>query len=489
MPKIVGQILAVVFIFALLISCEDERYMNSPDAQLKFSADTIMFDTVFTTIGSTTRMFKIFNPYHEKVLISNVRVATGETSNFRLNVNGFAGNEAYDVEIPANDSIFVFVEVTVDPNGGGLPMVVQDSIEFLINQNRQVIPLIAWGQDFHLVKRAVIKEDTYWPNDKPYLVYESVQIDSTATLTIEPGARIHFHKDAYMDAPGRIVADGTIDNRIIFTSDRLESAYRNVPNQWYGIRLYSSSRNNIFNFVDIRNAWIGLQVGTIEHEGIASATLSNIKIENMEYAGLYALGSKITAYNALIANSREYTVTLRMGGEYEFYHCTIVNYWSTGRKQKARSTAALALTNYVVRTYSDGSTTIFESDLTKALFANSIIYGNLTAGEFSTSFRDGHLSNYYLDHCIMQLPDTFNVSNKNHFSQITKSRESNFPKFVEPYKNYVYELDTLSPAKDAGSVAYSKLFPFDMKGAERLLDNGPDLGAYERVEKKKEEDK
>ena len=100
----------------LLFSCEDERYLSSPDAQLRFSADTVMFDTVFSTMGSTTRMLKVFNPYKDKLLISSVKVGGGEFSNFRLNVNGVAGNEIRDVEIPPNDSIFIFVEVTVDPD-------------------------------------------------------------------------------------------------------------------------------------------------------------------------------------------------------------------------------------------------------------------------------------------------------------------------------------------------------------------------------------
>jgi hypothetical protein len=47
-----------------------------------------------------------------------------------------------------------------------------------------------------------------------------------------------------------------------------------------------------------------------------------------------------------------------------------------------------------------------------------------------------------------------------------------------------FELDTLSPAKDAAKLTISKLFPFDLKGRDRLLDKGPDIGALERQEKK-----
>ena len=139
MTKYLLQIVTVALVLISLFSCEDEGYMSSPDAQLRFSADTVMFDTIFTTIGSTTQHFKIHNPYNENILISRIRVAGGEFSNFRLNIDGVPANEAYEVEVPARDSIYVFVEVTIDPTGQNLPMVVQDSIEFTTNAHRQNI--------------------------------------------------------------------------------------------------------------------------------------------------------------------------------------------------------------------------------------------------------------------------------------------------------------------------------------------------------------
>ena len=141
--KYLLQVLAVVAIVISMFSCEDEGYLSSPDAQLQFSVDTITFDTIFTTIGSTTQRFTVHNPYNESVLISRIRLSGGDISNFRLNVNGEVGNEVYETEVPARDSIFIFVEVTIDPNGENLPMVVQDSIEFTINANIQNVQLVA----------------------------------------------------------------------------------------------------------------------------------------------------------------------------------------------------------------------------------------------------------------------------------------------------------------------------------------------------------
>lgn len=482
MKRYLLQILLVAIVVFSLFSCEDEGYLSSPDAQLHFSTDTVMFDTIFTTIGSTTQHLKIYNPYAENILIGRIRVAGGEFSNFRLNVNGVSSNEVYEVEVPARDSIFIFVEVTIDPNGQNLPMVVQDSIEFTTNTNRQNVKLVAYGQDFKLIKSESIGTTT-WTAEKPYLVYDYAYVDSTSTLTIEPGTKIHFHKDAGLYVRGTVIADGNFQNQILFTADRLEDTYKNIPDQWNGIILFSGSHDNVFNFTNIKNANIGLQVGTIEDEGYATLELSNSKIENMAYAGLFAMKSKISGYNNVIANCGFYAAALLVGGEYEFYHTTIANYWG-GYTSRVRKTASLVLSNALVIESADGSKVTHTGDLEKAFFGNSIIYGN-SQMEIELGKNEEKAFNYYFDHCIIQVPDTFNTSNKDHYKNIWKGEEYN-PLFVDPYDDYNYELDTLSAAKDIGNPDYAKLFPTDILNKDRFSDDGPDLGAYERIEKKDE---
>ena len=474
-------IFAVALVFITLFSCEDDGYMSSPDAHLKFSTDTVAFDTIFTTIGSTTQRFSVRNPYEEPVLISSIRLAGGEMSNFRLNINGVLDNELYDVEVPGHDSIYIFVEVTIDPTGQNLPMVVQDSIIFTTNTNLQKVKLVAYGQDFNLIKGETIGT-TIWTADKPYLVYDYALVDSTATLTIEPGTKIYFHKDAGLYVKGTVIADGTFEEPIQFLSDRLETSYKNVPDQWNTILLFSGSHDNVFNFVTIKNANIGLQVGTIEHEGYASVRLTNSKIENMAYAGLFALKSKIYGYNDVIANCGFYAAALLVGGEYEFYHTTVANYWGN-YGSKARSTSSLVLSNVLVVEGSDGSKTTFKGDLEKAIFGNSIVYGNIR-NELELGDNGEGAFNYLFDHCILQVPDTMKTSDKNHFNEVMKGID---PQFVDPFDNYNYELDSLSAAIDAGSAEYAKRFPVDILNEDRNADAGPDLGAYERVTKKDEE--
>ena len=484
MVRYLLQILTVVMVLVSLFSCEDEGYMNSPDAQIQFSNDTITFDTIFTTIGSTTQHLRVYNPYDENILISRIRVAGGDFSNFRLNVNGESTNEAYEIEVPARDSIFIFVEVTIDPTGQNLPMVVQDSIEFTTNSNIQNIKLVAYGQDFKLIKGETI-ETTTWTSDKPYLVYDYAFVDSLSTLTIEPGTRIHFHKGAGMYVKGTVKAEGTFQEPIRFLSDRLEDNYKNIPDQWNGIILFSGSHDNVFNYTNIKNANIGLQVGTIEEEGFASLQLSNARIENMAYAGLFALKSKITGYNNVIANCGFYAAALLVGGEYEFYHTTIANFWGN-YSSRSRSTSSLVLSNVLVVQQADGSKVTHTGDLQKAFFGNSIIYGN-NAKEIELGNNMENVFNYEFDHCIIQVPDTFNISNNDNFKSVWKGANYK-PNFVDPFEEYDYSLDTLSAAKDIGKEEYAEKFPLDIMNKDRTGEDGPDLGAFERIEKKKDEE-
>lgn len=469
--------------FVLLFSCEDEGYMSSPDAELKFSTDTITFDTIFTTIGSTTQRFTVRNPYKEPVLISRIHLGKDEMSNFRLNVNGQQGNELFNVEIPGHDSIYIFVEVTIDPNGQNLPMVVQDSIEFIVNNNFQHVKLIAYGQDFNLVKGERLGTVT-WTADKPYLVYDYAFVDSSSVLTIEPGAKIYFHKGAGLYVKGTVIANGTLDRPILFTADRLEDSYKHIPDQWNSILLYSGSHDNVFNHVTIQNASIGLQVGTLEHEGYASVKLTNSVIRNMAYAGLFAMKSKIEASNNVIANCGFYATALLVGGEYEFLHTTIANYWGN-YGAKTRTTPSLVLSNVLVVTNEQGEEVTYSGDLKKATFGNCIVTGNILK-EVEWGDNGDNEFNFLFDHCMLQIPDTTNTSNQAHFNEVWKGTQYD-PHFIDPYDNLNYQLDSLSEAIDKGSLLYARRVPVDLLNQDRLSDSAPDLGAYEYIRSEDDE--
>lgn len=481
------RFLRLVFLFsslvALIAACQKPDLIDRGDGLLEFSSDTVLFDTIFTTIGSTTLNFRVYNPRSQDVVLDRLYLAKGGASQFRLNVNGRQESDIRDLTIPAADSIFIFVEVTLDPNNVNEPMVVQDSILFEIDGKSQDVDLIAFGQDVHLINGQIIGTEE-WINDKPYLVYNSMAVDSSSTLTIQQGTRIHFHQRSSMIVYGTLKVMGTQEEPVSFLGDRLEHWYDNDPGQWGayveleggglyllgGIHFIKGSRDNEIRHAIIKNAIKGIQVDSMVSISAPTLTLSNTRIENMSVTGIDARSTSILADNCLIANCGTHCVGLFLGGAYEFYHCTISNEKTRG----ARTHPAVALNNFYV--YENQA---YVYDLHNALFANCIISGGRQMEiELWNTIDDVPVPgkfNYLFDHCLVKV-DTLNTSDASHWKNIIKNISPRY----DSLEIYDYRLDSLSYARDKGALEFARYFPLDLDGKSRLADAGPDLGAYER---------
>src|SRR5512133_3648719 len=175
--------LITILIVAITVACNRRELDPDPDAMPSFSTDTVTFDTIFTTIGSATLNFKIYNHSNRPLLISSIDLAGGSSSFFRLNIDGDPYSSVRNIEIPPDDSLFVFVAVTIDPNNQNNPLVVKDSILFNTNGRLQDVKLIAYGQDVHLINGDIIPGQV-WSADKPYLIYNSMAVDTGEIITI-----------------------------------------------------------------------------------------------------------------------------------------------------------------------------------------------------------------------------------------------------------------------------------------------------------------
>ena len=114
----------LICLLTWLNSCRKETFTQSPDARIRLSIDTLRFDTVFTSTGSVTGTVKIYNENDQKIKLSHIRMAGGQSSYFRMNADGFESQDIRDLEIRANDSLYLFVAVTIDPNANNLPFLV-----------------------------------------------------------------------------------------------------------------------------------------------------------------------------------------------------------------------------------------------------------------------------------------------------------------------------------------------------------------------------
>lgn len=453
-------------LFVLLVtlwSCrKTEDPDTSPSLKLSFSTDTVLFDTVFTTVGSVTKRLMVYNNNDSRVNISSIRMGSGGQSNFRINIDGQPVASADNIEIAANDSMFIFVNITVDPTQQNLPVVISDSIVFTTNGNLQDVNLVAWGQDAVFHNEEDLSGAQVWDSLKPHVIYGHLRVDTSGTLTIREGTKVYFHKNAYLtvssDASLKVL--GTIDHPVSFRSDRLDPYYRDLPGQWRGIWLEKGSRDHeILNAV-IRNGENGLIVDSSANAGVPMLHLNNVIIQNMTYNGIYAYATSITAENLVIGNCGISALTIEYGGSYDFRQLTVANYWSGS----VRTTPSVYLSNY---TYF-GNTKSF-LPLTKAYFGNAIIYGS-SDEEIELSLDPAVQGEYTFDHALLSTQISF--TDPNRFISCERNKD---PMFVNPVA-LDFRIDSLSPAIDKG---IPMGVPFDIKGSDRGA--APDLGAYEYV--------
>src|SRR5450432_2144363 len=321
--------LSILTISLLLIfsSCRKNSFITSPDAGLTITADTLKYDTVFVTAGSVYQFFSIINNNNQKLRLTSVKLMGGAGSAYKMNVDGVPGTTFNNLEIAANDSLYVFVQVNVNPNAANLPFIIRDSIQVSYNGSNRLVQLEAWGLNAHFFRNKIISADETWNNDLPYVILGSLNINQNKTLTINKGCRIYVHADAPIIADGSIQVNGSKDtvDRVYFRGDRLDDPYKDFPASWPGIFFNSNSRDNIFNYAVIKNAYQAIAVQDPSTNANPKITLNECVIDNAYNAGIIAVNSSIRARNCLISNCGN-NILLAKGGDYQFTHCTAVTY-------------------------------------------------------------------------------------------------------------------------------------------------------------------
>ena len=288
-------VLLFIFSVVVLLCCKKESFINSEDARISISVDTLHYDTVFTSTGSITQKFKVINLNNQKLLLTHIKLMGGSGSFFHMNVDGIATDDAQNLELAANDSIYVFVNVTIDPNSANLPFVVQDSIEVSFNGNQQLVQLQAYGQNAHFLKNAFITVNTSFGSDLPYVILGALVVDTGVTLNLDPGCRMYVHANAPLIIDGSLVANGTKADSIVFRGDRLDPDYKDLPASWPGIFFRASSNNNSLTHANKKNDYQAVVLDQPASTTSPKVTLNACVIDNAYDAGILSLNSSLKA--------------------------------------------------------------------------------------------------------------------------------------------------------------------------------------------------
>lgn len=463
-------------------SCNDDTMPVPADGMpLAFSKDTLTFDTIFTTLGSTTEKLLVFNPSRKSIKIPSIKIAGGKSSLFRINVDGKLSedNSFTDIEIPARDSIYIFVEVTINPVGSNLPVLVADSIIFEFEKYKQRVRLEAYGQNMELFTNKLILNDTTLTGVKPYLIKGYLAIDSAKTLRLNPGTRLYFHNNANFIIYGNLVADGTLELPIELRGDRMDKIkfldpvpYNYVAGQWGGVYLLWNGGHHVLRHVNITSAYVGLYYINSDRNTLPELEIENCRLHNFVYYGLAVQNGNVKAVNTEISNTGSYTVYLN-GGKHEFIHTTIANYYSNNSAaptNRDRNPALLIMN-------------MNRSAPMETIFRNSIITGTLE-NEFSIATRFPDLYKGIFTNCYIRRKEP---DKRVQFSNIRwyQPRDTVFKQSRYDYeKNLYFDFtpDSVSPARGLADISVAFSYPTDLKGNSRLGDNAPDAGAYEWIQ-------
>lgn len=449
----------------LILSCRKESFITTPDARVTITADTLKYDTVFATTGSITQSFKIINENNQKLRISSIRLMGGNSSAYKMNVDGNPGTEATNIEIEANDSLYVFVQVNINQNTANLPFIVSDSIEINYNGNKRLVQLEAWGQNAHFLRNKQVLSNETWNNDLPYVILGYLYIDTNQTLTINKGCRIYVHADAPIIVDGTLHVNGEKDtaDRVYFRGDRLDDPYTDFPASWPGIYFLGSSINNILNYAVIKNGYQSIGLQDLASNGNPKLVLNECIIDNAYDAGIIALNSSIRARNCLISNCGK-NLYLLQGGNYEFTHCTAVTYSNNFILHRD---PVLTITNFANSTSKD----------LKATFRNCIFWGDngLVENEVVVVKNGNTIFDVSFDQVLWKV--TANPANTTIALPGAINNQPPLFDSVNTSQNYYdFRLQALSPARNNGTNAGVII---DLDGKTRPV-GLPDLGCYER---------
>jgi len=503
-------VLGICCILLWSTSCRKDFEYAQSSGNLEFSKDTVFLDTVFTNIGSSTYSLKVYNRSKEDIQIPSIRLGEGNSSQYRLNVDGVAGTDFTNIPLFAKDSLYIFIETTFDiAPTNATEFLYVDALLFDSGTNEQKVPLVTLVKDAVFLYPAVLSDgskeslpfgvdeegneiriegfvleddELVFTNEKPYVVYGYAAVADGKTALINAGARIHFHENSglLVGSGGSIKINGALssdplllENEVIFEGDRLEPEFSEVPGQWGTVWLSEGSVENELSYLTIKNATVGLFVEGNPNSSIPTLSIKNSQCYNSATINLWARNTSIEAENLVLGNSGISSLYCNLGGSYTFLHSTFANYWSNG----FRTGPTLLIDNFVT----DGFQVTASEDLLKADFINCIIDGN-TGIELQLNANEGAAFNYYFSHSLLKFRDTDGLFSNDPFYDFENTILYNaiLLNAAADFGNTSQNDFSIGPNSEIiglGDLNTALMVPLDLLGRDRTMN--PSFGAYQ----------
>jgi hypothetical protein len=489
--------------------CKPREEELQTSGALEFSADTVKFDTVFTTLRTVTKRLWVYNRNPKGVNVDLVTLDQPAASPYTLIINGDLKQTASNLFIRGEDSLLILVRAKLPDNGqngAAKGYVLEEKLNFRTNGQDQHVLLRSFGQNIYLHDGVQFTRNVTWDKDRPHVLYNSVLVPAGVTLTIKPGTRIYGHAGATLIVRGTLLVNSLADytpgtgatdtvkagnaNIVRFAGDRSgETQYATAPGQWTGIILDASSRGNVIRYAQIQNATFGLLLynpNNLSPEPdvtIQNSVIRYISGASVSYAaaasntglpgaGVLSLSGQATVENTLFSDCYEYAM-LGYGGSYSLNYCTIANYAGA-----VRNTPSLGFTNV------SALDTAKRSPLAVKVY-NSIVWGSSDDELVLANYKEYQNGSVDIRNTMLRTKlysATTSTASKPGLAQTSLNNIINptDPKFVRIYTstNNDYHLGTGSPGLSRGAQQVLPLLDRDLLNVPRPAAR-PDLGAYQ----------
>ena len=468
-----------IFLFLLFLavlsglsSCREDRFSDDPSCRLRFSADTLRFDTLFAERGSATKLLKVYNDYSNRLKINSI---TLDGKSFRVNVDGVAADSCGPLVLHAHDSLLVYVQSMVEDAASAAPYRVTGQLRFELNGHRQAVGLEAWGRSAHRVGASVISHDTTWTGELPFLVFDTVTVAEGTTLTITEGTTLYFTNRGGLQVYGALRCEGTVEKPVVMRGDRSDCMntlpplpYDLSPGQWRGIRFRTSSDNRMA-WTEVRNSSDGVVLDSTALP--QSLELDHCRMSNATGCVLTQRGGTLRLLSCLLYNAAENVINVQ-AGTCELIHCTVANYY--GFSWSSRTGSSLRIANYMHTDRGD----LLPTDVTFSA-VNCMVTGAWT-NEFTIDQADaGGTLDYTLRKCMLnkRLSDI-----SAHYDNCIFNGKSGFvfEDWEEGEHPFLYDFHLTSASSAVGGALKSaaESCPLDLDGKDRTADGQYDLGCY-----------
>ena len=384
------------------------------------------------------------------------------------------------------------------------------------------VGLIAWLNGNATIINGGNVSGKWTKENSPYQVNGHITVPKGATLEIEPGVTVAFANNIGLTINGRLLAEGTKDDNIIFTrqSDSWGGLFFSAPGESESIVKYASIKyvyNNDYYSPAYHRGGVHISGGivalsnndisnnTVSHNNGSSfgggvsisggtVTLNDNKISNNQSSsyggGIYMNKSTVNMYNNIISGNSAGSAG---GGVYvsnmiaNIHNNVISNNKHAASKSgngggiSLYNSNSMIINNTIAYNDAENGGGMYCSNGSSPVVINNIIYGNTSSVGEQVFVNDNNSAPkmlYNLNQC-----DCLGITSGVNYNWEANYDNSNFdsnPQFVN-YALQNYRLRETSPCINAGieDVTGLGLPNTDIDGNSRIYGSRIDIGAYE----------